>query len=310
MKIERLLTAAEESGDLEVYSEEIKEATNMVSDGVSKSLSQLLNIQNTVVTKFLDFALGLLLALVVFFVGLKLIRIVTKAVDKGFQKRNMDLTLQRFLLPLITYTLRILLAIIVISMLGLPVSSLVALLGAAGVAVGLAMQGGLSNFAGGIMILFVKPFKVGDYIQVSTVNQEGTVEEIGIFNTSLRTPDNKRIIIPNGNMSSSCVMNYSAFPERRGDLVFTISYSADLDHVRSVITEVLKQEDYVLQDKDIFVGVKAYGDSSVELMAWAWVLSKDFLTASYDIKEKVKKAFDRENIEIPYPQLDVHIKAQ
>ena len=304
MKIERLLTAAEESGDLEVYSEEIKEATNMVSDGVSKSLSQLLNIQNTVVTKFLD------LALVVFFVGLKLIRIVTKAVDKGFQKRNMDLTLQRFLLPLITYTLRILLAIIVISMLGLPVSSLVALLGAAGVAVGLAMQGGLSNFAGGILILFVKPFKVGDYIQVSTVNQEGTVEEIGIFNTSLRTPDNKRIIIPNGNMSSSCVMNYSAFPERRVDLVFTISYSADLDHVRSVITEVLKQEDFVLQDKDIFVGVKAYGDSSVELMAWAWVLSKDFLTASYDIKEKVKKAFDRENIEIPYPQLDVHIKAQ
>ncbi|MFR2464362.1 MAG: hypothetical protein ACLTA1_01015 [Clostridia bacterium] len=111
-------------------------------------------------------------------------------------------------------------------------------------------------------------------------------------------------------MSSSCVMNYSAFPERRVDLVFTISYSADLDHVRSVITEVLKQEDFVLQDKDIFVGVKAYGDSSVELMAWAWVLSKDFLTASYDIKEKVKKAFDRENIEIPYPQLDVHIKAQ
>lgn len=118
MRLERLLTAAEESVDLEVYSEEIKEATNMVSDGVSKSLSQLLNIQNTVVTKFLDFALGLLLALVVFFVGLKLIRAVTKAVDKGFQKRNMDLTLQRFLLPLITYTLRILLAIIVISMLG------------------------------------------------------------------------------------------------------------------------------------------------------------------------------------------------
>lgn len=159
--LERLLTAAEESVDLEVYSEEVKEATNMVSDGVSKSLSQLLNIQNTVVTKFLDFALGLLLALVVFFVGLKLIRAVTKAVDKGFQKRNMDLTLQRFLLPLITYTLRILLAIIVISMLGLPVSSLVALLGAAGVAIGLALQGGLSNFAGGILILFVKPFKVG-----------------------------------------------------------------------------------------------------------------------------------------------------
>lgn len=247
----------------------------------------------------------LLLAVVTLIVGLWLISRLTKLLRKVFELKSFEQTLQTFLLQLIAVVLKILLFISVITMVGVQMTSFIALLGAAGIAFGMALSGTLQNFAGGVMLLIFKPFKVGDYIEAQ--GYSGTVKEILIFNTVLNTPDNKTIIIPNGGLSTGSMINYSTEPRRRVDWTFGISYTDSIDKAREIILEIIQADKRVHPDPAPFVGVISLGDSSVNLVTRVWVDAPDYWDLFFEVNEKVKKAFDNQGISIPFPQHDVHL---
>ena len=247
----------------------------------------------------------LLLALLTLIVGLWLIGKLTKSLNKLFKARDFDQTLQTFLSSLVGLTLKALLLISVISMVGVQMTSFIAILGAAGLAVGMALSGTMQNFAGGVMLLIFKPIKVGDYIEAQ--GHAGTVKEIQIFNTILNTPDKKTIIIPNGGLSTGSMINYSTEPVRRLDWTFRISYNDSIDKAREIIMEILNAEERIHQDPAPFVGLVNLGDNSVDLVTRVWVDAANYWPLFFEINEKVKKAFDAKGISIPFPQRDVHI---
>lgn len=247
----------------------------------------------------------LLLALLTLIVGLWLIGKLNKGLNKLFKARDFDQTLQSFLSSLVGLTLKALLLISVISMVGVQMTSFIAILGAAGLAVGMALSGTMQNFAGGVMLLIFKPIKVGDYIEAQ--GHAGTVKEIQIFNTILNTPDKKTIIIPNGGLSTGSMINYSTEPVRRLDWTFRISYNDSIDKAREIIMEILNAEERIHQDPAPFVGLVNLGDNSVDLVTRVWVDAANYWPLFFEINEKVKKAFDAKGISIPFPQRDVHI---
>ena len=247
----------------------------------------------------------LLLALLTLIVGLWLIGKLNKGLIKLFKARDFEQTLQTFLSSLVGLTLKALLLISVISMVGVQMTSFIAILGAAGLAVGMALSGTMQNFAGGVMLLIFKPIKVGDYIEAQ--GHAGTVKEIQIFNTILNTPDKKTIIIPNGGLSTGSMINYSTEPVRRLDWTFRISYNDSIDKAREIIMEILNAEERIHQDPAPFVGLVNLGDNSVELVTRVWVDAANYWPLFFEINEKVKKAFDAKGISIPFPQRDVHI---
>lgn len=247
----------------------------------------------------------LLLALLTLIVGLWLIGKLNKGLNKLFKARDFDQTLQSFLSSLVGLTLKALLLISVISMVGVQMTSFIAILGAAGLAVGMALSGTMQNFAGGVMLLIFKPIKVGDYIEAQ--GHAGTVKEIQIFNTILNTPDKKTIIIPNGGLSTGSMINYSTEPVRRLDWTFRISYNDSIDKAREIIMEMLNAEERIHQDPAPFVGLVNLGDNSVDLVTRVWVDAANYWPLFFEINEKVKKAFDAKGISIPFPQRDVHI---
>lgn len=247
----------------------------------------------------------LLLALLTLIVGLWLIGKLNKGLNKLFKARDFDQTLQTFLSSLVGLTLKALLLISVISMVGVQMTSFIAILGAAGLAVGMALSGTMQNFAGGVMLLIFKPIKVGDYIEAQ--GHAGTVKEIQIFNTILNTPDKKTIIIPNGGLSTGSMINYSTEPVRRLDWTFGISYNDSIDKAREIIMEILNAEERIHQDPAPFVGLVNLGDNSVDLVTRVWVDAANYWPLFFEINEKVKKAFDAKGISIPFPQRDVHI---
>lgn len=247
----------------------------------------------------------LLLALLTLIVGLWLIGKLTKSLNKLFKARDFEQTLQTFLSSLVGLTLKALLLISVISMVGVQMTSFIAILGAAGLAVGMALSGTMQNFAGGVMLLIFKPIKVGDYIEAQ--GHAGTVKEIQIFNTILNTPDKKTIIIPNGGLSTGSMINYSTEPVRRLDWTFRISYNDSIDKAREIIMEILNAEERIHQDPAPFVGLVNLGDNSVDLVTRVWVDAANYWPLFFEINEKVKKAFDAKGISIPFPQRDVHI---
>lgn len=247
----------------------------------------------------------LLLALLTLIVGLWLIGKLTKSLNKLFKARDFDQTLQSFLSSLLGITLKALLLVSVISMVGVQMTSFIAILGAAGLAVGMALSGTMQNFAGGVMLLIFKPIKVGDYIEAQ--GHAGTVKEIQIFNTILNTPDKKTIIIPNGGLSTGSMINYSTEPVRRLDWTFGISYNDSIDKAREIIMEILNAEERIHQDPAPFVGLVKLGDNSVDLVTRVWVDAANYWPLFFEINEKVKKAFDAKGISIPFPQRDVHI---
>lgn len=247
----------------------------------------------------------LLLALLTLIVGLWLIGKLNKGLNKLFKARDFDQTLQSFLSSLVGLTLKALLLISVISMVGVQMTSFIAILGAAGLAVGMALSGTMQNFAGGVMLLIFKPIKVGDYIEAQ--RHAGTVKEIQIFNTILNTPDKKTIIIPNGGLSTGSMINYSTEPVRRLDWTFRISYNDSIDKAREIIMEILNAEERIHQDPAPFVGLVNLGDNSVDLVTRVWVDAANYWPLFFEINEKVKKAFDAKGISIPFPQRDVHI---
>ena len=247
----------------------------------------------------------LLLALLTLIVGLWLIGKLNKGLNKLFKARDFDQTLQTFLSSLVGLTLKALLLISVISMVGVQMTSFIAILGAAGLAVGMALSGTTQNFAGGVMLLIFKPIKVGDYIEAQ--GHAGTVKEIQIFNTILNTPDKKTIIIPNGGLSTGSMINYSTEPVRRLAWTFGISYNDSIDKAREIIMEILNAEERIHQDPAPFVGLVNLGDNSVDLVTRVWVDAANYWPLFFEINEKVKKAFDAKGISIPFPQRDVHI---
>lgn len=253
----------------------------------------------------LDYTPKLISALVVLLIGLILIRMILNAVRKAFAKKNFDITLQHFLVSMISILLKAALAITVIGMLGIQMTTFVAMLAAAGLAIGLALSGTLQNFAGGVILLIIRPYKVGDFIELQ--GHSGTVKEIQIFNTILTTPDNKVIIIPNSPISTGSMINYSTMPTRRVDFTVGIGYDDDIDTARDVILAVTAKDDRIHQDPAPFIAVKELADSSVNFVLRVWVDSANYWGVYFENLEAIKKALDANNISIPYPQRDVHL---
>jgi small conductance mechanosensitive channel len=250
----------------------------------------------------------LLLALITLVIGLWLINRLVRMIKKVFALRSFEQTLQSFLTSFISILLKVLLVISVVSMLGVQMTSFIALLGAAGLAVGMALSGTLQNFAGGVVLLILKPFKVGDFIEAAGFM--GTVKEIQIFHTILATPDNKIIVIPNGTLSNGALTNFSTEPQRRVQWIVGIDYTSDIDLARSIVKDILESDSRVLKDPEIFIGVGELADSSVNLTIRAWTDGADFWPVFFDVNEKVKKRFDAKGIIIPFPQHTVHLQQE
>jgi len=257
----------------------------------------------------IDFAWNVIpdfiLALIVLIIGLWVIKLVVKGVNKTMEKSDVEISLRKFLLSLTSIGLKALLLISVATMMGIATTSFIAILGAAGLAVGLALQGSLANFAGGVLILMFKPFKVGDVIE--TQGFTAKVEAIQIFNTILKTPDNKTIIVPNGPVSNGSIVNYSTEPQRRVDFSFGIGYDDDIAKAKSVLNKLFSEDARVLKDPEPFIALGELADSSVNFTVRAWVNAEDYWGLHFDMQEKVKLAFDKNDLSIPYPQQDIHI---
>lgn len=253
----------------------------------------------------IEYGPKVLLAIAVLVIGLLIIGWITSTVNKIMKKRGVDESLRPFLKSLIGASLKVMLVISVISMIGVATTSFVAVIGAAGLAIGLALSGTLQNFAGGVIILLLKPFKVGDWIEAQ--GHSGNVSEIQIFMTILKTPDNKTIILPNGALSTGALVNYSTEELRRVDLVIGASYDADVDHVKATLQGIIDNDSRILKDPAPAILLSGLANSSVNFTLRLWVGAADYWGVHFDFHENVKRVFDREKIGIPYPQMDVHL---
>lgn len=256
--------------------------------------------------KALHLGIRVLLAMLAFIIGVQLIKLIRKIVKKSMTRAGAETGAVQFVDSFIKAALYVLLVLMIASSFGVDAASIVAVLGSAGVAIGLAVQGSLSNLAGGVLILLLKPFRVGDYIQESTTGYEGTVTEIQIFYTKLLTPDNKAVILPNGQLANNSIVNASQ-KDRRMDIVVGVSYKADLKRAKEVLETVLREDEAVLKDKDVLVFVSELGSSSVNLGVRCWFRREDFWTGKWRVTENCKLALDAAGIEIPFNQLDVHL---
>ncbi len=251
------------------------------------------------------FGLNLLAAIAILVIGWWIAKLIQKGVLKGLERANLEPILVRFFSSLVYALLMVFVIIGAISRLGVQTASLIALVGAAGLAVGLAMQGSLANLAAGVLLIIFRPYRIGDFIEGGGTS--GTVEEVQIFTTVLKTPDSRRVIVPNSQMMGGTITNFSSHPQRRVDLTVGVSYDADSDHVRRVVQDVLAADERVLAQPEPVVAMLAHGDSSVEWIVRPWVQTADYWKFYWDTMEAIKRAFDREGISIPYPQRDVHI---
>lgn len=270
---------------------------------------QLTNIVNQatefVTTNGLDLALNLVTAIVVFVVGKWVAGILTRLLDKGLKRASIDATLASFLSNIARYLLIAFVCLAALDQLGVDTTSLAAVMGAAGLAVGFALQGSLSNFASGVMIILFKPFQVGDFIEAAGTS--GTVEEISIFSTLMKTGDNKQIIVPNGAIYDGTIVNFSAKPMRRIDLVVGCGYNDDLRAVKAFLTVLVESDERILKDPAPVVAVGELGDSSVNFVVRPWVASSDYWAVLWDLNERVKLGFDERGFTIPYPTQDLHL---
>lgn len=257
--------------------------------------------------KALNLGLRILFALIVFFIATKLIKFVRKIIQRSMTQASAETGVKQFVDSFVKAALYLLLVFFLASYFGVDAAGIVALLGSAGVAIGLAVQGSLSNLAGGVLILILKPFVVGDYIKEGAGGKEGFVEEIHIFYTKLKTFENQKVILPNGSLANSSIVNYSAGQIRRADFLVSISYKADIRKAREVILNMLKNDEKVLKDKDMVVYVDELGESGVILKVFCWFKNEDFWQGKWRITENCKIALDEAGIEIPFNQLDVHL---
>ncbi len=264
------------------------------------------NFVSSAVTMAPRLITALLSAVLIFIAGRWIIGILKKLIRKAFVKKGVEISLQKFMLNVITWALNILLFIIVVTQLGVQTSAFVAMIGAAGLAVGLALQGSLANFAGGILILLLKPFKVGDYIEVKS-GESGTVHEIDIFHTRLITPQNQMVVIPNGDVSNNSITNYTHLGTRRTWFNIGVSYDTDLKQAKDILLDVIKNNQYAFDDPAPQVVVTELGDSAVNLSVRATTSLDNFWTMNEELIISCKKALDNAGIEIPFPQRDLHV---
>ena len=265
----------------------------------------------TMITKLIDWSftsgVKLIVGILAIVIGFKIINKLSKRFIDFAEKRNVDMTLVKFIKSFINYSLKILLILVIAGgYWDIQLSGLAAIVASAGVAIGLALQGSLSNFAGGFIILLLRPFKVGDYIQ--TGEFEGAVEQIGVFYTTLTTVDNKVVLIPNGPLSNGSLINYSTKDTRRVDLIFSAGYESDILKVRRVLNEIVEKNPLILDYPEPFVGLFEQGANSLNFAVRVWVNTPDYWTVYFDLLEQVKIRFDQEEISIPYPQMDLHVK--
>jgi len=244
-------------------------------------------------------------AIITLIIGLWIVKAITKGLSRVMDSRNIDASLKPFLLSLISTLLKIMVVITVMTMLGIEMTSFIAILGAAGLAVGMALSGTLQNFAGGVMLLIFKPFKVGDFVEAQGF--AGVIKEIQIFNTIMTTGDNKTIIIPNGGLSNGAMTNYSTQATRRVDMTFGIGYGDDIKKAKEVLASIVAADDRILKDPAAFIAVSELADSSVNFVVRAWVNSADYWGVFFDMQETVKITFDKEGLSIPFPQRDIHV---
>ncbi|MEO1052500.1 MAG: mechanosensitive ion channel domain-containing protein [Bacteroidota bacterium] len=265
-----------------------------------------MELDSTAILGYVEkYGLPLLLAVITLIVGLMIIKVIVKGFSKVMNKRNVDASLQPFLKSLVSTVLKLMLVISIAQMVGIEMTSFVAVLGAAGLAIGLALSGTLQNFAGGVMILLFKPFKAGDIIDAQ--GYTGSVKEIQIFNTILKTPDNKTIIIPNGPLSTGAMTNYSTEPQRRVDFTFGIGYGDDIQKAKDVLKGIIDSDERILKDPEPFIALSELADSSVNFVVRVWVNSADYWGVFFDTNENVKITFDKEGLNIPFPQRDIHV---
>jgi len=268
-------------------------------------MNQIDNYIQTGLDFVINYGIKILGAIIVLIIGLWIIKKVIKTTSNIMQKREIDESLRPFLISLLSVILKALLIISVMSMIGIEMTSFIAILGAAGLAIGMALSGTLQNFAGGVMILIFKPFNVGDFIDAQ--GHMGVVKEIQIFNTILTTVDNKTIIIPNGGLSTSSMTNFSTQKNRRVDFVFGIAYGDDLNKAKGIILDIANNDKRVLKDPEPFARLSELADSSVNITTRLWVNAADYWDVYFDTMEAVYEKFNKEGINIPFPQMDVHL---
>lgn len=279
-----------------------------IGNATEKELGVLEQYMNDSLPKLLDFAIDVILAAIVFFVGTKVIKWLVKIIKNSMTRANVEQGVLTFISSLLKYVLYFVLVLVILSQFGVTASSVIAVLGSAGLTIGLALQGSLSNFAGGVLILLLKPFVVGDYIIENADKMEGTVSEITIFYTKLLTVDNKAIMIPNGTLSNSSIVNVTAMKKRRLDLLFGVAYDSDIQKVKEILDRVAIGDDAIIKDDPTNVFVSELKDSYVEVGARGWVKTDDYWTAKWRITENVKLEFDKAGISIPFPQMEITMK--
>ena len=273
-------------------------STTITSEMVNEFIAKALNAS-------IDLGGRILAALIIFIIGKILVNWANKLFAKMLEKRKVEPSIQSFLKSIVNITLLVLLFLAVIGKLGIELTSFAALLASAGVAVGMALSGNLSNFAGGVIILVFRPYKVGDYIEAST-GAAGTVTDIQIFHTVLTTPDNKVVFAPNGAMSGAVVTNYSRKDTRRVDFLFGVEYGTDFNQAKSIIMEVINKDSRILKDPTPFVELGALADSSVNITVRVWVNAADYWAVNFDMNKNVYATFNEKGISFPFPQLTVH----
>ncbi len=256
----------------------------------------------------MDLGIKIVTALAIFFIGRWIVRMIVKGVRKALQSAEVDVTLERFVCNLVNMALMVVVIIAAISALGIQTASFIAIFGAAGLAVGLALQGSLSNFAAGVLIVLFRPYKVGDWVEAAGVS--GSVDAVQILTTVLKTGDNKQVIVPNSQIMDSIITNYSAMETRRVDMVIGVSYDDDLDKVHKTLKELIDADDRILKDPECKIAVSELADSSVNFVVRPWVNSSDYWGVMFDLTEAIKKRFDQEGISFPFPQQDVHLYNQ
>lgn len=251
------------------------------------------------------YGIKIIAAAAILIIGIWVAKLFRKITKNILKKRDMDPTLGSFVGSLIYYAMIVFVVLAALAQLGIQTTSFIAVIGAAGLAIGLALQGSLANFAAGFLIIIFRPFKVGDYIEGA--GTAGTVEEINILSTQLITPDNKTVIVPNSNMTSANIVNYSTKGTRRVDMVFGISYEDDIDKAKKILQEIIDEDDRVLKEPEPLIALAELGDSSVNFYVRPWTKADDYWSFLFETTEKVKKRFDNEGISIPYPQRDIHL---
>lgn len=279
---------------------------------------ELEELDPTVIEKFLqdlperalNLGIRIVLALVFFFIGIQFVKLFRRIIKKSLERANADVGVTQFIDSFIKIGTYAILIMVIATSFGVDAASIIAVFGSAGVAIGLALQGSLSNLAGGVLILILKPFKVGDYIIEDTNKNEGTVTEIQIFYTKLTTPDNKIIVLPNGTLANSSLTNVTHAPYRRNEIKIGISYDSDIKIAKKVLQQLLDNDSAVLQDMDKQVFVDELADSSVVIGVRCWFKNEDFWTGRWRLLEEAKYSLEENGIMIPYPQMDVHIQQE